>query len=397
MDAERRAAASVVAAGVLLVKTEAWAIRSGDGPGALERIELTLRPPGPHEVLVEPLYGSWEANMSHAIARRPVDVCKMRNEPFVVLGNSGVGRVVACGPGVTLAEGDVCLYALPHEFDPFGYPERLMGFDRPNVHGLLARRGLWRAEDLHPLPKNTRHSLRQWAAFSVRFLSAWSSWKVAHGAWRLQMDESDQRVPYVFGWGGGTTLATLQLARLFGADATMVASSPARLEQIESLGIHPLDRRDYLDLVHDETRMKDPAYAARYREAERRFLRDVRGRTEGRGASIFFDYIGTPVLRATLKALARQGVLATAGWLEGRDTNLNRARECVSRHIHVHTHGYRRQEVAPAVAFAEANDWVPTIHDEERVYTFDGIDELAEDFAAGRVTSYFPVFEINPA
>ncbi|MEQ8978564.1 MAG: hypothetical protein RL846_11590 [Deltaproteobacteria bacterium] len=44
-----------------------------------------------------------------------------------------------------------------------------------------------------------------------------------------------------------------------------------------------------------------------------------------------------------------------------------------------------------------AHDWVPTIHDEERVYTFDGIDELAEDFAAGRVTSYFPVFEINPA
>lgn len=376
------------------MKTEAWAVRPDDGrPGRLEKVEITLRPPGVSEVIVEPLLGSWESNMTHAIARRPVDICAMRNEPYVVLGNSGVGRVVACGPDVALSEGDVCLYAFPHEFDAHGFPIRLMGFDRPHLHGLLAKRGLWRAEDLFVLPKDSRFTLRQWAAFSVRFLSAWSSWHIAHGAWRLQMDGVP---PHVFGWGGGTTLATLQLARAYGFEATMLASKPGRLELIEALGIHALDRRTYVDLWHEDERMTDPAYAARYREAERRFLAEVEARTHGRGVSIFFDNIGTPVLRATLKALARQGVLATVGWLEGRDTYLNRARECVHRHLHVHTHGYRRQDVAPAVAFAEANGWMPTVHAEERVYAFDAIPALAEDFAAGRVTTYFPIYAINP-
>src|SRR4051812_3012197 len=96
--------------------TEAWILDAGpvDGrnapAGELRRAQFPLPPVGPADVMVEPIYGCWEANMSHAIARRPIDVCRERGEASVVLGNSGVVRVVEVGPAVTIARpGDVCL------------------------------------------------------------------------------------------------------------------------------------------------------------------------------------------------------------------------------------------------------------------------------------------------
>ena len=65
---------------------------------------------GPSHVLVEPIIGCWEANMAHALARKPIDICRERGEEKVVLGNSGVVRVVKVGAAVTTARvGDVCM------------------------------------------------------------------------------------------------------------------------------------------------------------------------------------------------------------------------------------------------------------------------------------------------
>jgi hypothetical protein len=47
-----------------------------------------------------------------------------------------------------------------------------------------------------------------------------------------------------------------------------------------------------------------------------------------------------------------------------------------------------------AVAYAEVNDWMPEI-DERKIYSFDQIPQLAEDYEAG-VTDYFPCFSVNP-
>lgn len=43
-----------------------------------------------NEVLVETICGCWEANMTHALQRKPVDICRQRHEARVVLGNAGV-------------------------------------------------------------------------------------------------------------------------------------------------------------------------------------------------------------------------------------------------------------------------------------------------------------------
>src|SRR5262245_16355681 len=81
--------------------TNAWILRKGPTkpkqPGRLEHAEITLPPLPDDRVLVETLYGSWEGNMTHAIDRDPIDVCRRLNQDYIVLGNSGVVRVLAVG------------------------------------------------------------------------------------------------------------------------------------------------------------------------------------------------------------------------------------------------------------------------------------------------------------
>ena len=108
--------------------------------------------------------------------------------------------------------------------------------------------------------------------------------------------------------------------------------------------------------------------------------------------NIFIDYVGVPVLRSTLKVLAREGVLTTAGWKEGMMIELVRASECIARHQHVNTHYARYQEGLDAVAFAEKNGWLPPL--ESKVYEYDQIPELFEDYAKDNV-GWFPIFRVN--
>jgi hypothetical protein len=109
--------------------------------------------------------------------------------------------------------------------------------------------------------------------------------------------------------------------------------------------------------------------------------------------AIFVDNIGTPVFRATLKALARQGVITTTGWKWGMDLDIVRAIECINRHIHVFTHYARYEEGLDAVAFAERTGWLPPA--EARLWRYEQVPQLAADYAAGRVSSYFPIFQVN--
>ena len=115
--------------------------------------------------------------------------------------------------------------------------------------------------------------------------------------------------------------------------------------------------------------------------------------TGGRGVSIFIDNIGGPVHRITLKALARQGVITTCGWKGGMRTPVFRAIECLNRHIHVHTHYARYPEGLDAVRFAHEQGWMPP-HD-DRIWSWDDIPTLIDEYEQGRVSSYFPLFAIN--
>ncbi|BCB83195.1 zinc-binding dehydrogenase [Phytohabitans suffuscus] len=368
-------------------------------PGELRREEFTFPDLMGNEVLVEPLYGSWEANMTHALQRSPVDVCRQRGEDKMVIGNFGVVRVVRTGREVTrVSAGDLCLMQAFARTDDLGYVRLVHAYDAPGTVGVLARQTKIREHLLMRLRPDSRYTPQQWAASYGRYWTAWDNWKVAYACWRAQVPVPPSELaiqPLVFGWGGGVTLAELELAARDGFAVAMASGNPTRLAEFEAKGIIPVDRRQFPDLDFDEARMAaEPAYAARYRHSERMFLRTIGELSKGEGAAIIIDNIGRPVYRATLRALGRQGVLTTVGWKQGMVLQTMRATECIKRHIHVHTHACRFHDMQEIAEFQERTGWMLTLGN-QRTYTFDEIPDLARDYAEGNLDSYFPLFQIN--
>ncbi|MBI3071852.1 MAG: zinc-binding dehydrogenase [Deltaproteobacteria bacterium] len=383
------------------MKADAWVLHAGEDPrnpkrAALVRETIEIPALGDDDVLAEPLYGCFEGNMGHALERRPVDICRQRGEPKVVIGNAGVVRVLECGKGVTtVSPGQKAIIFCNGVWDEWGYPKKIFAFDAPGTMGCLATKMKLGQYNVIPLADDTRHALAAWAAFSLRYITAWSNWELAFGVFRLQVPWARMPQPNVWGWGGGVTLGTLDLARRHGCRTVMLSAKDRRLETIAKLGITPIDRRKFGTISYDEERFgADEAYREGYKRAEAAFLEEVKRVTKGQMVQIFVDYVGAPVYRATLKALAREGVITTAGWKEGMKLWNLRASECIERHQHIHTHYARYPQGLMAVAYAEANGWMPI--PDERIFTFDEIPELAENYLSDRVDC-FPCFSINPA
>jgi NADPH:quinone reductase-like Zn-dependent oxidoreductase len=384
-----------------VISTEAWVLRKGpvNAPpgfqGEFKREEFSFLDISEEEVLAEPLYGCWEGNMTHAITRDPVDICRIRREETAVLGNAGLVRVKRVGNRVkTVKEDDLAIFVPIGAADPYGYLTKVTAFDAPKTMGLLAKQMKTHESNLAAIPKNTHHSIKQWAAFSLRYMTAWANWKVAYGCWRLQMPEYIAPISHVCSWGGGVGLAEVTLAKQFGCRVAMIASTDERLCLIKAMGIEPIDRRQFPHLDFNEERFQaDRSYRIEYLASERIFLSILRARTDGMGVSIFIDNIGRPVFRASLRALGRQGIITSVGWKHGHGLSFNRAVECIQRHIHVYTHGASHAEGLAAGLFAEATGWMPP--ESTEIYTWNQISQLADDFANERIRTYFPLYEVN--
>ncbi|MFG3259803.1 zinc-binding alcohol dehydrogenase family protein [Streptomyces sp. NPDC048172] len=384
-------------------QTEAWVLRAGPGSGPsapaprgeLHRESFSFSAPSDEEALVEPLFGSWEANIEHALSRQPIDVCHLREEDSVVLGNLGIVRVLRAG-STALEEGTICMVMPFGKRDRFGYAETVFAYEEPRTIGLLAKRTKIQEDLLLPIPEDSPYSLPQWAAYA-RYFTAWDNWNVARRCWRAQLPDADPGDHLVFGWGGGVVLAEMELARREGFRVAMTASSDSRLDFLAARGITPVDRRAFPHLALDpESGPPSDTERERYRSSEREFLRTVGELSDGAGASVFVDNIGAPLHKATVKALAREGVLTTVGWKAGMRTFHLRASECIRRHLHVNTHVWRYAD-SPAIRdHQERTGWIPWI-DPAGIYAFDEVPQLVEDYAAGKVAGYFPLYRVNPA
>jgi NADPH:quinone reductase-like Zn-dependent oxidoreductase len=360
--------------------SEAWvlsrSIRPGI-PGNFRRATVTLPRLGPTDLLVRPLYGSWEGNMDHALRASPVDVCRLRGEETVVLGNAGVVEVMDVGSQVTeFASGSLALVFPNGSSDDHDYPKTIFGYDAPGTIGVLARQTVIGENQLLPLPAGTKLSLQQWAAFSLRWITAWANWRVAWSCYRVQMPEIPPEQVHVWGWGGGVALAELALAAQSGCRATMLTSRPERAREMLRHGISSVDRSSFAG----------PSF-------ESAFLELVQEKTQGQGVSIFVDNIGAQP-GATLKAVGRQGVITTSGWKSRTIFPLSRPVECQNRRTHVFTHYATRREGRDAIAWAESTGWAP--QPASAPTSWDAIETLAADYARGEVVDYHPVFEINP-
>ncbi|MGW0769418.1 zinc-binding alcohol dehydrogenase family protein [Streptomyces sp. NPDC002676] len=369
------------------------------GPGgALQRDLFTFGPLEEGEALVEPILGSWEANIDHALARSPIDVCSSRGEDAVVLGNLGVVRVLKVNAGdrdVQVREGDLCLLLPFGKCDRYGYAELAYAYDAPNTIGLLTKRSKMDTRVLLPIPADTAYSLPQWATYG-RYFTAWDNWQKAYGCWRTQIADDDPSDHLVFGWGGGVAFAELMLAKRAGFRVAMTAGSDERIAFLREHGIVPVDRRLYPDLSLPPRQARaDRERQARRRQSVTDFLGVVDELSDGQGVAIFVDNIGEPLYDVTVKALAREGVVTTCGWKAGMRLSHLRGAECISRHIHVNTHVWRLPDSPGIRDFQESSGWTAP-EGSTAVYDFDEVPKLADDYAAGRIGSYFPLYNVNP-
>lgn len=387
-----------------MIDTEAWLLypanisnRDRTGSDTLRLERFSFADIDDDELLVEPLYGCWEGNMTHALQRKPVDICQQRGEERVVIGNAGVVRVLECGKDVTrFREGDYAIVFCNGTWDQNGFVIGVFAYDAPGTIGVLSKRTKLRERQLIPVPRDTPYSLAQWAAFSLRYITAWANWKVSLACWRSQMSHVAPEDVHVWAWSGGVSYAELTLARRFGYNCTMITSSATRRSLLADSGVDSVDRGCFTDMVYDPVRYQvDAEYRKSYQLAEASFLSTVKEKTGGSYVSIFLDNIGVPVTRASLRALCRGGVLTTVGWKEGMYIPTVRAIECMSRHIHVHTHYATYDEGLEAVDYASRVGWVPPVGD--RIYTWNEIPELATRYANGKVDSLFPIFEVSTA
>lgn len=155
-------------------KADAWVLYAGEDPKYPTRAKLVreiieIPALADDEILTQPLYGCWEGNMGHALERKPVDICRMRGEPKVVIGNAGVVRVLECGKSVkTLEPGQRAIIFCNGVEDEWGYPIRILAFDAPGTMGCLATKMKMRQNQVIPIPDDTKHPLAAWAAFSLR-------------------------------------------------------------------------------------------------------------------------------------------------------------------------------------------------------------------------------------
>ena len=363
-----------------VITTEAWVLYSADrqpGRTSLVNESFSFSDISSNDVLAHPIYGCLEGNMLHAVQRDPIDICAERSEEPVVIGNSGVVRVERVGSNVkSIQPGDICIVFGNGVWDEQGYPIKIMGYDAPETMGVLAKKMKLHEKQLIPVAESSPFSLQQWAAFSLRYISAWANWRVAYECWKSQMKDVPPEETVVCAWGGGVSYAQLTLAKHFGCRVIMACSHPDRLAVLENAGIEAIDRAQFAE-----------------NDFEQGFLEAIAEKTYGRGVSIFVDNIGTAVHRITLKALGRQGVITTCGWKTGMRTLVTRAIECISRHIHVHTHYAKYSEGVDAVRFAHEHNWIPP--HEDRVWSWEEIPILFSEYEKGNITTYFPIFAVN--
>jgi NADPH:quinone reductase-like Zn-dependent oxidoreductase len=142
-----------------------------------------------------------------------------------------------------------------------------------------------RASDLIPISEGW--SFGEWSAVPLTFQTAWNML-----VRKAQVKPNDQVV--IFGASSGVGVAGIQIAKLAGARVFAVAGSEAKLKKAEELGADVLINYSTQDIG-----------------------KEVKARTEGKGADIVFEHVGAAVWQQASKCLGKNGRIVTCGATTG--------------------------------------------------------------------------------
>lgn len=213
--------------------------------------------------------------------------------PDWVVGSDGAGVVDAVGPDVRdVAVGDrvliqpgisdrTCEYCLAGE-QSLCVSYKILGEHMP---GTCAEFVVVPAPNVRRIASSVR-----WEVAAALPLAALTAWRMM--VTRAAVREGD--LVLIWGIGGGVALAALQIAKLHGARVWVTSGSDAKLERALGLGA---------DAVFNH-RTQDVA-------------REVRARTNKRGADVVVDTVGEATWSQSLLALGKRGRLVTCGATSG--------------------------------------------------------------------------------
>lgn len=241
----------------------------------------------------------------HAAALNHLDLWTLSGLPGVslsfphVLGGDGAGVVEAVGaevrrvkPGdrVMINPGIAC-YACEYceaGDHPLCLDYRLLGEHLP---GTIAELVVVPEQNVAIIPTppapHPELTWREAAAFSLVTLTAW---RMLMTRARLRAGE----VVLIWGVGGGVSSAALKIAKLAGAYVIATSSSDEKLAAARALGA---------DVTLNHTQVD--------------VSREVRARTQKRGADVVVDNVGEATWEQSLRALAKRGRLVTCGATTG--------------------------------------------------------------------------------
>lgn len=258
--------------------------------GSLEQVELMDLP--------EPVPGPGEALLAvQAVALNRLDLWVLEGWPSLrlklphVMGSDGSGVVAATGEGVARFRVGDRVAVNPTICNDPADPNARRGFDNmcddfaligEHIDGFMAEYVVVPERNLLNLPEHVTFETA--AAASLVYVTAWHS-LISKG--QLQAGES----VLIVGAGGGVNTASIQIARLAGADPIyVVGSSEKKLALARELGADVALNRHEID-----------------------WSREVFRLTGRRGVDVVVDNVGAATFTSSLRALRRGGRLLTVG------------------------------------------------------------------------------------
>jgi NADPH:quinone reductase-like Zn-dependent oxidoreductase len=268
---------------------KAAVIRQHGGPEVLKVEDLKDPVAGPGEALVR----------VRACALNHLDLWTRRGLPGRtiafphVLGNDIAGEIAALGsPAEGLAVGQRvmlspgtscgrCRACLTGE-DSSCREYRILGYQ---IHGGYAELVRCPLQNLIPLPDGL--GFEEAAAFPLVFLTAW---RMLVTRARLKPGED----VLVWAAGSGVGMATIQIAKLFGARVIATAGSERKLDQAKFLGADQVVHHHQGDVVAEVKRF-----------------------TGRKGADVVIEHVGEATWERSILSLAQRGRLVTCGATSG--------------------------------------------------------------------------------
>lgn len=271
---------------------QASVLAQRDGRSVIEVQTLPDPEPGPGEALLE----IRAAALNHLdLYSRSQHRAKPRSEA-VIIGSDAAGVVRATGsaveglepgeavvldPGLSCGACELCEQGEESECPAFDLVGR-------GVPGTFAELVVVPAANLAPKPEHL--DFEQAAALPLDHLTAW---RMVRTRGRLRAGET----VLIHGIGGGAALAALQIAKLTGAEAIVTSSSDEKLQRARAIGAD--------ETINYQTR---PDVARATHEL-----------TDGRGADLVIDTVGSATLAESLSAARNGGRVVLCGATTGAE------------------------------------------------------------------------------